>query len=178
MLFFRSLISRPRIFASNPWYGRRLTSLTARLLSIYIKPNEGLVISDVQIPEEKVEIEFVRSSGPGGQHVNKTNTKVQIRFNLEEADWIHQAVKDRIRKLHPNRINKAGEVFVSAQSYREQSMNYDEAITKLQEIIWESAIPEKTRVLNIVETEPSKDERVQRKRRKSNVKSLRQGKFD
>lgn len=52
--------------------------------------------SDIQIPKEKLDIKSVRSSGPGGQHVNTTNSKVELRFNVWSADWLDKEVKKRL----------------------------------------------------------------------------------
>ena len=77
---------------------------------------------DIEIPLDKIELRYSRSSGPGGQNVNKLNTKVDIRFNVREADWIPPAVRDRILLYNPNRINNDGELIVTSQEGRYKNM--------------------------------------------------------
>lgn len=83
-----------------------------------------------EIPLEKIEKSFSRSSGPGGQNVNKVNTKAEIRFNLHEADWIPLELKQRFQQLFPNRINKEGEVIITSEKTRYQHTNLEVAQTQ------------------------------------------------
>ena len=64
---------------------------------------------DIYIPLDKIDFSFARSSGPGGQNVNKLNTKAEIRFNIQLADWIPNEVKQRLIQYQSNKINKDGE---------------------------------------------------------------------
>ena len=72
----------------------------------------------VTIPEEKLEMSFVRSSGSGGQNVNKLSTKVEIRFDVNNADWIPGEVRDRLKTQQSNRISKDGILTLTSQEYR------------------------------------------------------------
>lgn len=73
---------------------------------------------DIEIPLDKIDLRYSRSSGPGGQNVNKLNTKVDIRFHVASADWLPQAVRDRIVLYNPQRINKEGDLIVTSQESR------------------------------------------------------------
>ena len=103
----------------------------------------------IEIPEDKLEFNFVRSSGAGGQNVNKLNTKVDVRFLVREADWIPDEVRERLQQQQASRINKEGYLAVQAQEYRTQAQNRKAAIQKLQEMIlqaWPRPVIRKKRV--------------------------------
>jgi protein subunit release factor B len=70
------------------------------------------------IPTDKLEFSFARASGPGGQNVNKLNTKAELRFNVASADWIPQDVKLRLEAYQSNRINKDGDLIITSQEQR------------------------------------------------------------
>ncbi|XVF13287.1 hypothetical protein REPUB_Repub08aG0195900 [Reevesia pubescens] len=85
-----------------------------------------------QITLDHVTVNFARSGGPGGQNVNKVNTKVDMRFNVENAYWLSDRIRDRIMQLEKNRINKDGEIVISSTKTRTQKGNIDDALAKLQ----------------------------------------------
>lgn len=73
---------------------------------------------DIVIPLDAINLSFTRSSGAGGQNVNKVNTKVEIRFHVDSASWIPADWKDRLKQQQGNKINKEGELVVSSQEHR------------------------------------------------------------
>ena len=73
---------------------------------------------DVVIPMDKVEFSFARSSGPGGQNVNKLNTKAELRFKVETASWIKPEWRQRLMQYQSNKISKEGELIISSQEHR------------------------------------------------------------
>lgn len=66
------------------------------------------------IPESYLEVNHSRSSGPGGQNVNKVNTKVELRFNIEEADWLPEDLKERLKIQRSTNMNKNGDFIVTS----------------------------------------------------------------
>jgi ribosome-associated protein len=86
------------------------------------------------VPESEVELSAVRSQGPGGQHVNKTSTAVQLRFNVA-ASGLPPSVKARLLALQDSRLTSEGVVVIKAQGTRSQEQNKAEAIARLQELI-------------------------------------------
>ncbi|XP_048229915.1 uncharacterized protein LOC8272151 isoform X4 [Ricinus communis] len=85
-----------------------------------------------KITLDHVTVSFARSGGPGGQNVNKVNTKVDMRFNVKDAYWLSDRIRDRIMQMEKNRINKDGEIVISSTKTRTQKGNIEDALAKLQ----------------------------------------------
>jgi peptidyl-tRNA hydrolase ICT1 len=90
------------------------------------------------VPVNKLFISFARSGGPGGQNVNKLNTKVELRFHVESADWLPDWVKQKLAHQEKNRINKQGELVVTSSVYRTQHQNLSDAVRRLQVMVDEA----------------------------------------
>ncbi|KAI9076608.1 hypothetical protein K1719_041373 [Acacia pycnantha] len=88
-----------------------------------------------KITLDHVTVSFARSGGPGGQNVNKVNTKVDMRFNVKNAHWLGDRIRERIIQTEKNRINKDGELVISSTKTRTQKGNIEDALEKLQAII-------------------------------------------
>lgn len=88
-----------------------------------------------KITLDHVSVSYARSSGPGGQNVNKVNTKVDMRFNVNNAHWLSERVREKIIQTEKNRINKDGEIVISSTKTRTQKGNIEDALAKLQAII-------------------------------------------
>jgi ribosome-associated protein len=130
----------------------------------------------VTIPETDLSWTAARSSGPGGQHVNKSSSKVELRFDLDACTVLGPAVKARLRALARSRLSADGQIRVVSQRSREQPRNLDDARERLAELIREALVPPKPRR----ETKPtraSKRRRVQAKRQQSAKKQLRTSVF-
>ena len=110
--------------------GRPFRSVSSSLTMM-----SSFVPKDVHIPLEKLDYSYSKSSGPGGQNVNKVNTKAEIRFNIKEADWLPEEVKARLEASEIGNVNKLGELVITAQEYRTQKQNRELCIEKLREMV-------------------------------------------
>ncbi|XP_076170329.1 large ribosomal subunit protein mL62 [Ptiloglossa arizonensis] len=93
------------------------------------------------IPIEQLNITYCRSSGAGGQHVNCTNSKVDLRFHLKSAKWLSEEIKEKLLNLHITKINKEGYFVIKSELTRSQHLNLADALRKLRTIIWDSIKP-------------------------------------
>ncbi|XP_003705584.1 large ribosomal subunit protein mL62 [Megachile rotundata] len=93
------------------------------------------------IPMNELQIRYSRSSGPGGQHVNCTNSKVNVRFHVVSAKWLSDEIKEKLLKLHHNRITKDGYLVIKSEITKSQQLNLADALGKLRMLIWDSIKP-------------------------------------
>lgn len=121
------------------------------------------------VPESEIELEFVRSSGPGGQNVNKTSSKAQLRWNVGRSQAFTEEQKAQIREAAGNRLTGEDEILLSAQTERSQAQNRDEVVERLQELVAEALAPKKERKETGV-SESQKRQRLEDKRRDSDKK--------
>jgi protein subunit release factor B len=135
--------------------------------------SEWKVPEIIPIPEEALDISFVRSSGAGGQNVNKLNTKVELRFHVDSASWIPSEVRDRLKTNESNRINNEGYFSLTCQEYRTQVQNRKEALNKLREILKESWKRPKVRKMRQGLSKKTKENRMEMKRRNAEKKATR-----
>uniref|UniRef100_A0A8D0GUZ7 Large ribosomal subunit protein mL62 n=1 Tax=Sphenodon punctatus TaxID=8508 RepID=A0A8D0GUZ7_SPHPU len=87
------------------------------------------------IPLDCLNISYCRSSGPGGQNVNKVNSKAEVRFHLASADWIAEDVRQKMAEMHRNKINKSGELIVKSEVSRYQMRNLADCLQKIRDLI-------------------------------------------
>jgi len=126
----------------------------------------------VDIPVDRLTIRYSRASGPGGQHVNKVSTRVEVRFVLAEADWIPEVARRRIQARLASQLTRDGELIVTSDRYRQQSRNLADCLNKLSALLDAAAYRPPTRR----PTRPSraaKARRLERKRRLSAKKRSR-----
>ena len=115
---------------------------------------------------------FVRSSGPGGQHINKVDTKVELRFFAKRSPNLPETIKDRLKVIAGNRWTVKGEIIITAEKYRSQARNRELAKSKLVRLILKAL----EKPINRLKTKPSKAVRLRRsneKQNRSKIKALR-----
>ncbi len=131
------------------------------------------VSSSCTIPEAELKFKFVRSSGPGGQNVNKVATKCELRWNINHAQNTSDTIKARFRHHFKNRIDQNGDVIITSDRFRDQKRNQNDCINKLKVMLKKAASPPKKRRA----TKPhaaSVKKRLEEKRRHSEKKRQRQ----
>ena len=130
------------------------------------------ITSTISIKEREIKLEFVRSSGPGGQNVNKVATAVQLRFDVRNSPSLPDEVRDRIVRLAGRRITEDGVLIIDARRYRTQERNRQDAIARLIQLIRKAT--EKPRPRR--KTKPtiaSRRRRLEGKRRRGDAKRMR-----
>ncbi|MCB9156672.1 MAG: aminoacyl-tRNA hydrolase [Caldilineaceae bacterium] len=127
------------------------------------------ITPNISLDESELDLEFVRSSGPGGQNVNKVATAVQLRFDLQHSPSLPEDVRTRAISLAGKQVTDDGVLIIQARKYRTQLRNRQLAIERLVDLLQRAARPPKTRR----KTRPSaaaKAKRLDRKRQRSETK--------
>lgn len=124
----------------------------------------------IKIKESELHFSYVRSSGPGGQHVNKVSTAVQLKYNVTNSD-IPEDVKQRFIDNYNKRISKNGFLTIIAQSFKSQKKNKDDAVNRLEKLFSDIKIHAKR-----IPTKPSRNSKVKRvevKKKRAQIKRSR-----
>jgi len=129
------------------------------------------ITPSICLDEAALRWSFVRSSGPGGQNVNKVSTAVELYFDAAASD-LPGDVKDRLRKLAGRRMTADGVLLLKACQQRRQSQNRQAALDRLVELIQQAAIRPRTRRAT-APTRGSRQRRLDQKKRRSGIKQLR-----
>ena len=127
---------------------------------------------DIKIPYSELKFEFFRSSGPGGQHVNKVETGVRIRFDVTHSIYLPEHMKKRLMLIHSSKINREGELLLESTIYKSQHRNKQKVIDKLTALLIHASKKEKKRI-KTNRTKSSIAKRLNKKKKRSNIKILR-----
>lgn len=130
------------------------------------------VTRTLAIDERDLVWDFVRASGPGGQHVNKVSTAAQLRWDTSRAAGLADDVRRRLRTLAGRRMTADGVLLIEARRYRSQERNRDDALARLVALVHKAAQPPKPR-RKTQPTRASRQRRLDEKRRRGNVKRTR-----
>ncbi len=133
------------------------------------------VTDTIALDDDELEESFVRSSGPGGQNVNKVSSAVQLRFDARRSRALPNDVAIRLIKLAGSRATKDGVIVILAQSYRDQTRNRADARERLFDLIRQAAVKPTVRRATKV-PKSAKKKRLEGKKHRSEVKSMRGGK--
>jgi ribosome-associated protein len=116
----------------------------------------------IRIADDELRFSFARSSGPGGQNVNKVNTKAVLRWAVQSSPSLPDDVRQRFMARYGRRLTVAGEIVINSQRFREQGQNQRDCLEKLRELIAAVAVPPKRRK----PTKPTKASHVRRRAEK------------
>lgn len=130
------------------------------------------VTPSIAIDESEIEESFVRASGPGGQHVNKVSSAVQLRFDIRRSPSLPNDVAIRLMKLAGNRLTQDGVIVIVAQAQRSQKRNREEALERLLELVRAAAVRPQTRRAT-KPTKASKEKRLVAKVKRASIKAGR-----
>ena len=133
-----------------------------------------IITPDIVIPDEELEWKFIRSSGPGGQNVNKVASAAQLRFLLPQNISLPVAARNRLRRLAGQKIVDDGSILFKSMSERTQEGNRRAALERLEALIraalTEPKVRKKTRP-----SKASKERRIDSKKRRGTTKQSRRG---
>ena len=128
--------------------------------------------SHCSIPETDLNFEYARSGGPGGQHVNKVNTKVILLFDVENSQSLTGSQKGRIMEKLATRINREGVLRVSSEKHRSQAMNRDAAIARFAELLDGAlTVPKRRRKTRVSRSQKAR--RLESKKKRGQLKKDR-----
>ncbi|XP_054249904.1 peptidyl-tRNA hydrolase ICT1, mitochondrial [Indicator indicator] len=187
-------LCRPRLGLLAAWFSQRAAAGT-EYRSIYSldklypprqedsRSTPQTQAATLDIPMDRLTVTYCRSSGPGGQNVNKVNSKAEVRFHLASADWIPEATREKMALMHRNKINRAGELIVNSEESRYQMRNLAICLEKIRTMVTEAT--EKPKVVSketteklIERVEKMNRERLRQKKIHSSIKQSRKADFD
>lgn len=139
--------------------------------------NELSVEQGLVIPENELEITTSRSGGPGGQHVNKTNTRITVRWNVPQTSVLNDEQKERVMQKLASQLTLEGDLIVHHSASRSQQQNKKMACAQLNKLVKKALFVPKKRMATRV-SKGAKEERLRAKTHRSSLKELRSRKID
>lgn len=124
------------------------------------------------IPRSELQFSFARSAGPGGQNVNKLNTKAVLRWRPADSAALPPAIRDRLLTRHAGRLTREGDLVIACDTHREQGRNVGECLQRLKTLVSAAATRPKTRRAT-KPTRASQERRLQEKRARAAKKNAR-----
>ena len=126
------------------------------------------------IDESDLQLDFVRSSGPGGQNVNKVSTAAHLRFDVRQSAALSSEVRERMKRIAGKKMTEDGILIIKASRFRSQEKNRKDALERLIELVRQAAVKPKQRR----KTRPSsaaRERRLSAKKKRSEIKRRRRG---
>jgi ribosome-associated protein len=136
-----------------------------------------IINPQLKIPLRELRFTFVRSSGPGGQNVNKLNTKALLRWPVTKSPSLPEAVRRRFLAKYRRRITSEGDLLITSQRFRDAGRNVADCLEKLREMLAEAAVAPKSR-RPTRPTRASVQRRLDEKRKHSRKKQQRRPELD
>ncbi len=130
------------------------------------------ITDTVCINEDEIQLDFMRSSGPGGQNVNKVSTTVQLRFHVHESATLTDEIRQRLIRIAGQKMTEDGVLIIKARRFRSQEKNRKDAIQRLVDLIRKATVKPKPRR----KTRPSpaaKERRLSTKKKRGQIKRQR-----
>ncbi len=124
--------------------------------------------------DSEISLEYIRSSGPGGQNVNKVATAVQLRFDVTHSPSLASDVKGRLIRLAGKRATADGVLIIEAKKFRTQEQNREDAFQRFYELVEKANVKPKTRH-KTKPTKASKEKRLEGKKKRGEIKKGRKG---
>lgn len=137
-----------------------------------LRVNRNLVI-----PPDEISLRFSPSGGPGGQHANRSSTRVDLSWNVDESRVLGPRQRARIKGHLRNRLDGSGTLRLSSDKHRSQTRNREEVLARLARLVSEALQPRRARVAT-TPSRAAKERRLQSKRRRSEIKKLRRAPLD
>jgi len=131
-----------------------------------------IITPTLQIPDDEIEVNFIRAAGPGGQNVNKLATAAQLHFDINASAVLTEAVKQRLRALGGQRVSSAGVITIKAYRHRTQERNRDDALERLAKLIRAALVAPKPRLKTKVPRSVTR-RRLEGKQHRAGVKTTR-----
>lgn len=127
------------------------------------------ISASIDIPDSELTERFLRADGPGGQHVNRTESAVELRFDVANSASLPEAVRARVLARRDRRLTDDGVLVIQGRRFRDQARNREDVRTRLVEIIRAALLPAKRRVAT-KPTRASKERRLAGKKQRGTLK--------